>query len=110
MLEGEQQAFDEFFNTYAQRLAIFAARRCRLGEAVIEDIVQSTLIKAMRSVARFRGEAALFSWLCGICRHELVDQHRKAARQPLQQSIDAFPRDDLLELRMSAELEPSGEH
>ncbi|MEP7245795.1 MAG: sigma-70 family RNA polymerase sigma factor [Gammaproteobacteria bacterium] len=111
MLAGEQRAFDEFFRTYASRLAAFAARRSRLNAAAIEDIVQNSLIKAMRNIASFRGEAALFTWLCEICRCELADVYRKAARQPTHESLDAgpFTRDVVLELRAAAELEPCSE-
>lgn len=34
--------------------------------------MQSTLIKAMRSLSSWRGEASLFTWLCTICRHEIT--------------------------------------
>ena len=89
MRAGEQRAFDAFFTAYAQRLAAFAARRSRLDAASVEDVVQNSLIKAVRNLAGFRGEAALFSWLCKICRHELADIHRKSARRPAHDSVDA---------------------
>ena len=80
MLKGEEAAFAAFFDLYAARLASFTARRSSFPEAMIEDIVQITLIKAVRNLARFRGDAALFTWLCEICGKEIIDQHRKAAR------------------------------
>jgi RNA polymerase sigma-70 factor (ECF subfamily) len=111
MLAGNQRAFDAFFAAYAQRLAAFASRRSNLPAAALEDIVQTSLIKAMRNLSSFRGEAALFTWLCEICRHELVSFHRTAARQPKHDSLDAAPfvRDTVLELRVPAEFEPPNE-
>jgi RNA polymerase sigma-70 factor (ECF subfamily) len=88
MLRGEQKAFDAFFDAYASRLGSFAARRSSLEAASIEDVVQTTMINAMRSLATFRGGSSLFTWLCQICRNQLVDARRKAARQPPVQSLD----------------------
>jgi RNA polymerase sigma-70 factor (ECF subfamily) len=87
MLAGEQRAFDEFFNSNAQRLAAFVARRSALDAASQEDVVQTALIKSIRGLASYRGEAALFTWLSEICRHELSDVYRKSARQPAQVSL-----------------------
>jgi RNA polymerase sigma-70 factor (ECF subfamily) len=100
MRAGEQRAFDEFFNASASRLAAFVSRRSGLDPASVEDIVQNTLIKAVRNLASYRGEAALFTWVTEICRHELADARRKAARRPAHDSLDepdavAFPAPQL---------------
>src|SRR3979490_584381 len=68
---GDQRAFDEFFHSSAPRLAAFAARRSGLDAASVEDVVQNTLVKAVRHLASYRGEAALFTWLTEICRQDL---------------------------------------
>jgi len=88
MRRGEQRAFDLFFDAYAARLGSFAARRSSLDAAAIEDVVQNTMINAMRSLATFRGGSSLFTWLCTICRNQLADVRRKAARQPSLQSLE----------------------
>jgi len=88
MKRGDQRAFDQFFETYAGRLGAFAARRSALDAAAIEDIVQMTMINAMRSLGSFRGGSTLFTGLCQICRNLLADARRKAARQPVTQSLD----------------------
>jgi RNA polymerase sigma-70 factor (ECF subfamily) len=93
MLRGEQRAFDAFFDAYASRLASFAARRSPLDASAIEDVVQTTMINAMRSLATFRGGSSLFTWLCQICRNQLADARRKAARQPATQSLDEMIED-----------------
>ena len=109
MLAGDERAFDAFFNANVERLAAFAARRSRLPAPVIDDIVQTTLIKAMRSLGRFRGASALFTWLCEICRHEIVNVHRKSARQPGEENLDQLVEapEVVLELRAPVEDEPS---
>jgi RNA polymerase sigma-70 factor (ECF subfamily) len=93
MLRGEQRAFDEFFGAYASRLAAFAARRSSLDAAGLEDVVQLTMINAIRGLANFRGGSALFTWLCQICRNQLADARRKAERQPQPRSLDELTAD-----------------
>jgi RNA polymerase sigma-70 factor (ECF subfamily) len=111
MRAGEQRAFDEFFNASASRLAAFVSRRSGLDPASVEDIVQNTLIKAVCNLASYRGEAALFTWVTEICRHELADARRKAARRPAHDSLDepdavAFP---VPQLWVPEHLEPAAE-
>jgi RNA polymerase sigma-70 factor (ECF subfamily) len=111
MLAGDQRACEAFFAAYAQRLAAFATARSNLPAASIEDVVQNSLFKAMRNLASFRAEAALFTWLCEICRHELANLYQKASRQPAHDSLDSEPfiRDEVLELRAPSEREPHNE-
>ncbi len=108
MLAGDSRAFDAFFASYARRLAAFAARRTALPAESIEDLVQTTLIKAIRNLDRFRGEAALFTWLCEICRNELITMQRKAARRPEHEDIHELAESDetLLELRAAEDTDP----
>jgi len=88
MRRGEQRAFDQFFDAFAARLAAFAARRSSLDAAGLEDVVQVTMINAMRGLGTFRGGSTLFTWLCQICRNHLADVRRKAERQPKVQSLE----------------------
>jgi RNA polymerase sigma-70 factor (ECF subfamily) len=107
MRAGDQRAFDEFFNTCTPRLLAFAARRTAMDITQLEDIVQNTLLKAVRKLDSYRGEAALFTWLTQICRNELSDAHRKAARQPEHVSLDESTNLTLAQLRGSESLEPA---
>jgi RNA polymerase sigma-70 factor, ECF subfamily len=70
LLRGERAAFEHFFNEYYPKLYRFAKRRLP-DAAVAEDIAQATVCRALESLRGYRGEAALFSWLCTICRREL---------------------------------------
>ncbi len=88
MAAGDQSAFDNFFRASAPRLAAFVGRRSGLDSDSVEDIVQSTLIKAMRNLSSYRAEASLFTWLTQICLHELADVARKSARRPNHASLD----------------------
>jgi RNA polymerase sigma-70 factor, ECF subfamily len=99
MLRGEQKAFDEFFDAYARRLAAFASRRSSLGPSELEDVVQLTMMSAIRSLSSFRNASSLFTWLCQICRNQLIDARRKSERQPDTRSLDR-----LTERRPTAEI------
>ena len=88
MRRGEQKAFDQFFDAFASRVGAFAARRAALDATTLEDVVQVTMINAIRGLASFRGGSSLFTWLCQICRNHLVDLRRKEQRQPRTQSLE----------------------
>jgi RNA polymerase sigma-70 factor (ECF subfamily) len=82
MLDGDERAFNAFFDSYFSRLYRFALPRLNGDAEAAREVVQSTLGKAMRKLTSFRGEAAMFTWLCQICRREVVDflrAHRRHA-------------------------------
>ena len=79
LLAGDETAFDRFAADYFPPLYRFALRR--LGDVdVTRDIVQSTLCKAIAKLGTFRGEAALSTWLCACCLHEIASHFRRSAR------------------------------
>ena len=43
-------------------------------------MVQATLCKAITKLATYRGEAALFTWLCTFCRHEISAHYSRLRR------------------------------
>jgi len=81
LLAGDERAFSAFFHEYFPRVYRFALPRLNRDVDLAKDVVQATLIKAMRGLAGFRGDSALFTWLCQICRREIVDQLRKLRRR-----------------------------
>lgn len=80
MLSGDERAFTSFFDTYFPRVYRFALPRLGRNPDVTKDVVQATLIKAMRAIDGWRGEAALFTWLCQICRRQIADHVRSQRR------------------------------
>ena len=75
LLRKEPRAFEEFFSANFGHLFRFCATRIPYPDQC-EDIVQETLVKAVTKLHTYRGEAALFTWLCGICRNEIADWYR----------------------------------
>ncbi len=118
MLAGDERAFSAFFEGYFPRVFRFALPRLGRNEDVAKDVVQVTLIKAMRKLGDYRGEAALFTWLCQICRREIADHVRTQRRRSDKvlliedseevraalESIEAPPGDDPLRRCDGAEL------
>ena len=98
MLAGEEPAFDEFFEDYFPRLYRFALPRMRHNPDLAEEIVQETLCIAVTKMKTYRAEAALFTWLCTICRREISAYFRKHSRE----SQFALP-EDVPETRASLE-------
>lgn len=71
LLEGDEKAFTAFFESYFPRLFYFACARLWNDEDFAEEAAQNAMSKAVQKLDTFRGEAALFTWLCTICRHEI---------------------------------------
>jgi RNA polymerase sigma-70 factor, ECF subfamily len=80
MRAGDEWAFEAFFNAYFARVYRFALPRLNGDVEATREVVLSTLTKAMRNLKDFRGESGLFTWICQICRHEVVDRIRAERR------------------------------
>ena len=98
MLAGDERAFEAFFNAYFPRLYRFALPRLNGDVEATREIVQVTLGKAIRKLESFRGESGLFTWICQICRNEIVDYIRAERRMRHVVLIDDQP-----ELRAAVE-------
>lgn len=70
LLNGDKRAFDLFFEDSFARLYRFALLRLPDDSEGAREVVQVTLTKAIRKLHTYRAEAALFTWLCSICRNE----------------------------------------
>ena len=45
-----------------------------------QDVCQETLLRALRRLSTYRGEAALYTWICQIARNELSDYWQRRHR------------------------------
>ena len=89
ILRGDERAFRELFERFFPRLYRFALARVNGDHDSASDVVQQTLCKGMARLDTYRGEAALYTWFCQICRHILIDHQRRTRRteqliQPLE--------------------------
>jgi RNA polymerase sigma-70 factor (ECF subfamily) len=104
MVRGDEAAFGEFFESHFAPLFRFAMPRVANDAQLAEDVVQAALCRAVRKLASYRGEAALLTWLCTFCRHEISAYFEKASRVPPMVEL----LDDIPEVRAALEsLRPS---
>ena len=80
LLKGNERAFEQFFDENFPRLYRFAAARLGNDPDAARDVVQAALSQALIKLSSYRGESALFTWLCAICRNEVADWVRRNAR------------------------------
>ncbi len=81
LLAGDARAFDGFFDDNYARVYRFALSRLGGDEDAAEEIAQSTMTRAVRKLATYRAESAMFTWLCAICRNEMSDWLKKRGRR-----------------------------
>jgi len=98
MRGGDTAAVEELVRLYGNRLLRSAYLLCG-NETDAQDLVQDTLILAVRSARRFRGKSALYTWLHGILLSLTRHYHRKRKRivytdEPPTQRIPAPSHSD----------------
>jgi len=91
LIEGDEEAFEAFFSEYFPRLYRFARARLGGDEDAAEEVVQAALIKAVAKVHTYRGEAALFTWLCTFCRHEITAWCERTGRATMVSLAEESP-------------------
>lgn len=106
MLRGDEEAFDSFFDRYFAALFRFTLARIGNDQDAAEEIVQSTMTIAVRRIEGWRGEAALFTWLCTICRHEIGGWLERNNREPVKIELS----EDQPAVRAALESLASSEH
>lgn len=80
IIRGDDAAFRRLFDAYFPRLYRFAMARLRGDHDAASDVVQQTFCKAIERLDSYRGEAALYTWFCQICRNTLIDYCRATKR------------------------------
>jgi RNA polymerase sigma-70 factor, ECF subfamily len=91
VLNGQEDAFAQFFDLMFPRVYRFALARVGQREDAAEDIAQATLCQTMRKLATWRGEASLFTWICTICRHEIDAWRRKYPDETAVELVEDAP-------------------
>lgn len=81
LLSGDEAAFDRFVADYYPRLYRFTHRRVAGNRDLALDIVQATFEKVIPRLGSWRGEAPLFSWMCGFCRFQIAAVWKERQRE-----------------------------
>jgi RNA polymerase sigma-70 factor (ECF subfamily) len=77
---GEPGAVRWLLDEVAPIVYGFVFARVGGAEAVAEDLLQETLLEAVRSAASFRGDAAVSTWMCAIARRRLARHYESERR------------------------------
>lgn len=72
---------------YGDALYRYALMRVR-EPALAEDLVQETLLAALKASKRFAGQSSEKTWLIGILKHKMVDHFRKHKYETQIENID----------------------
>ena len=78
ILGGDEAAFRELFDRFFPRLYRFTLARLPGDSEGARDIVQQTFCQAIERLDTYRGEAALYTWFCQICRNVIADHYRRS--------------------------------
>lgn len=110
---GDERAFRQLYRRHTSYLYQFALRVLGGNEQEAEDVVQETWIRAVESLASFRWEAGLRTWLGGIalnlCRGLFRRRNREwlgteSVREPSVQPL----RDERIDLERAVSRLPDG--
>lgn len=80
IIGGDEAAFRELFDRFFPRLYRFALVRLSRDPEAARDVVQQTFCNAIARLDAYRGEAALYTWFCQICRNAIADHYRGRQR------------------------------
>lgn len=94
---GDASAFQPLLRPHLAALLALAKRHCR-DPHWAEDLVQETLVRAFRSLASFRGDAALRTWLFRIL-VRLASEPQRWARGKTAEPIGDLDVPDHLDAR-----------
>ena len=75
---------DQWLSLHGDVLYRYGVARVRDSE-VAEDLVQETLLAALKSKDNFAGQSSEQTWLIGILKHKIIDYFRKTSREKTQE-------------------------
>ena len=98
---GEAAAFETVVRRYGPRL-LATARRILRDDALAEDCLQETFLKAFDKIDGFEGRSALGTWLHSILVNQSLMKLRKTKRERHEQIDELMPQFDSNACRIEA--------
>ncbi len=84
-----KRRLEELFFQYQKDVYRYLYHLC--GDAALaEDLTSEVFLEVVRSIAGFRGEADLKTWLFSIARHRWYHYLRKKKREPQTEALTEF--------------------
>ncbi|MDX1934888.1 MAG: sigma-70 family RNA polymerase sigma factor [Capsulimonadales bacterium] len=90
--EGDLEAFERIYRRYEEAVYRYAFRLLENADEA-DDMRQETFVRAYRSLARFRGDCRLRTYLFAICGNLCRDRLRRHQRRPESGYGIAVPED-----------------
>jgi len=81
VLANDSRAFNEFYAAFVPSLYRFLYYAVGQNHAEAEDLLQETMLAALRSLERFQGNSRLSTWLHAIAQHKVQDHFRSKQRR-----------------------------
>src|SRR3989344_5019653 len=76
ILSGDERSLNRFYKFYYPSLYTFISRKLASPEDV-EEILQDTLFNALDALRDFEFKSSLFTFLCSIAKHKIIDFYRR---------------------------------
>lgn len=86
---GDVSAVSAWFRTYMPKMRVLVASKVSNTQDV-DDICQEVFVNSLRQLPLYRGESSLWSWMCGIARHEIADYYRKRYAKRVLKTVPLF--------------------
>jgi len=83
---GDPDAVRSLIDSVGPVVYGFVFARVGGDEPTAQDLLQETLIEALRSAPTFRGDASLRTWVCAIARRRLARHYEAERRQAVAES------------------------
>ncbi|HUB69500.1 MAG TPA: RNA polymerase sigma factor [Acidimicrobiales bacterium] len=105
---GDAKAVKWLLDDVAPVVYGFVFARVGGGQAVAEDLLQETLLEAVKSARSFRGDAAATTWVCAIARRRLArhyESERRAeiARNSMRLVAEGSPAEEVASIAEAVE-------
>ena len=86
-METNQPEFQQIYNSFQPRILRYLLRM--VGESEAEDLTQEVFGKVAKSLANFRGDAQLSTWIYRIATNTAMDRLRRTAAAPTIQFAES---------------------
>jgi RNA polymerase sigma-70 factor, ECF subfamily len=92
---GDETAWAALYASYARTIAHFL-RRLGVAPEALDDAVQEVFLQAFRSLAQWRGDAAIKTWLYRLAvTHARRSRQRAHFAQRIRRILERHPRSEL---------------
>jgi RNA polymerase sigma-70 factor (ECF subfamily) len=97
--------FQTIYVSFSKKIRRYLARL--VGEADFEDVTQEVFLKVNASLAEFRSDSSLSTWIYRIATNAAIDHNRKSSTRLKEQTAEEqLPDDSLTEANMAVDPTP----